>query len=116
MLMPMGVEEVRNRAVSVYIKASSLTPSDDWHVCARIILSLRNADDESVVVSKNSQHRFEPTEPDWGFNQFTTPKCLLKGDNSTGHKALLSDDKLVVVGRVQVIKDPTGMLWHTFIK
>lgn len=114
--MPMGSDEVRNRAVSLYIKAVPVMPSDDWHVCARIILSIRNATDESVVVTKESQHRFEPTEPDWGFNQFTTPKCLVKGDTSTGHKALLSDDKLVIVGRVQVIKDPTGMLWHTFIK
>lgn len=116
MLYPLGTEEVRNRAVSAYIKAAPLNASDDWHACARIIISIRNAKDESIVVTKDSQHRFEPTEPDWGFNQFTTPRCLIKGDSTTGHKALLSDDKLVVVGRVQVIKDPTGMLWHSFVK
>lgn len=114
--MPMGTEEVRNRALSLFIKAAPAAPSDDWHVCARIVLCIRNAHDESVAVGKDSQHRFEPTEADWGFNQFTTPKCLAKGDTSTGHKPLLSNNRLVVVGRVQVIKDPIGNLWHTFVK
>lgn len=118
MLLPKGTPEVKGRAVSIFLKAQpiGLPDGQEWHVCARLQLSMASVQDASVAVRKHTQHRYEASEPDWGFTQFVTPRCLTRGDSSTGNKPLVSDNAVNVQVKLQIIKDPTGMLWHNFVK
>jgi len=115
-MLPLGTDEVRNRAVSLFLQAAPLSAEQDWHICARLMLVMRNPQHDSCMVAKTAHHRYQASESDWGFTSFVTPRQLTRGDLATENHALLEDDQLVVAARIQVIKDPTGMLWHNFIK
>ena len=77
---------------------------------------MQNPQDASVLVAKPSHHRFDPNEADWGFSNFINTRAMDHGDASLGGKALLHDDSVVVILKVQIIKDPTDYLWHSFLK
>lgn len=117
MLFPKGAEESsRARQVALYMGATPADPAagNDWHVCARIILAMQNPEDPAVLVAKNSQHRFDTNEADWGFINFVSNRAMGHGDSS--HGPLLHDDSVTVIFKVQIIKDPTDYLWHNFLK
>ena len=116
-MIPNGSPESRQKTVSFFIVCAPARASDlsDWHVCARIILAMRNPAKPSVLLAKHSHHRFDPNENDWGFNTFCVNKALKEGDVSTDGQPLLSNDTVEVVFKVQVIKDIIGNLWHNFI-
>lgn len=115
MLQPRGDRELRNRGIGLFLQAAPEDERPGWSVCARVILGLRNPADPTLVLAKPAQHRFDANEPDWGYAAFTTPGVLAQGDAGTRHQALLADDGLEVVVRVQIIRDPTGVLWHNFV-
>lgn len=117
LLIPNGSSENRQKTISFFIVCAPARTSDqsDWHVCARIILAMRNPSKPTVLLAKHSQHRFDPNENDWGFNTFCVNKAMKEGDVSTNGQPLLSNDSVEVVFKVQIIKDIIGNLWHNFI-
>lgn len=91
------------------------TNDADWHVCARILLTIRHPTKPELGICKQTQHRFNQSESDWGYSTLITPWALLRGDASMNKEPLLDNGRLVLALRVQVIKDATGMLWHNFV-
>lgn len=63
-----------------------------------------------------AQHRFSAEESDWGFAKFMELHRLYQADPHTGEGPYLEADKLRITVFVRVVKDPTGVLWHNFIK
>lgn len=52
---------------------------------------------------------------DWGFTRFNELRKLNLPGN--GHpRAIIEGDSARVSAFVRVLKDPTGVLWHNFIK
>lgn len=67
-----------------------------------------------IYVCVAAQHRFNKYEADWGFTQYINHKELIEGTNDK--PPFLVDDTVVLTAIVRLIKDPTGVLWHNFIK
>ncbi|ORX47578.1 cysteine proteinase [Piromyces finnis] len=88
--------------------------SENSHVCAKFVLSIRNYNDYTVFSSKPSHHRFNGKESDWGFNRFIE-KTLLYNENNNNTKPLIENNKTVVSVYVRIYKDELGILWHDFI-
>jgi len=63
----------------------------------------------------DARHRFITEEPDWGFTRFSElPKLL---HPRPGHnRPMIEEDSTVFSAYVRVLEDPTGVLWHNFIK
>ena len=59
---------------------------------------------------KDSHHRFDCKEPDWGFTRFKTLRSLtyLRDGQS---RPTIEDGQADVSVFVRVMKDPTGKLW-----
>src|SRR6266498_5422603 len=63
----------------------------------------------------DTHHRFTAEESDWGFTRFyDLRKLFVPSDNRT--RALIENDSTNITAFVRVLKDPTGVLWHNFIK
>jgi ubiquitin carboxyl-terminal hydrolase 7 len=56
-------------------------------------------------------------ECDWGFTRFVDLRKLYSPDPASGkHKATIDNDEVEITAFVRVLKDPTGVLWHNFVK
>lgn len=61
-------------------------------------------------------HRFNADEGDWGFTRFCELRRLFSAPFE-GHGApLVQNEEANVTAYVRVVKDPTGVLWHSFQK
>lgn len=61
-------------------------------------------------------HRFTAEEGDWGFTRFADLKGLFSHAWEGKSVPLVQDDEAIVTAYVRVVKDPTGVLWHSFQK
>lgn len=61
-------------------------------------------------------HRFTAEEGDWGFTRFSDLKGLFSHPWEGKSVPLVQDDEAIVTAYVRVVKDPTGVLWHSFQK
>lgn len=118
----------RSDSVSIYLEASPLNvpeqtdqaeknenEDNDWHVCAQFGLVMWNPEDSSILHLNMAQHRFNPDESDWGFTKFfDLRKLVARAPNK--NMSLLENNRLNITAYVRVIKDPTGVLWHNFMK
>jgi hypothetical protein len=68
-----------------------------------------------LIPLADAQHRFVPEEDDWGFARFSEHKELYQPHNGYS-RPLVEDDRVEVTAFVRVLKDPTGVLWHSFKK
>lgn len=120
LLFPEGNQ---SESVSMYLEAiphkekskMSEEQDDDWYVCAQFGLIMYNPRDPSVFQLSVAQHRFNGDESDWGFTKFYDLRRLFicHGDNAA---PLIENNQVCITAYVRVIKDPTGVLWHNFIK
>jgi ubiquitin carboxyl-terminal hydrolase 7 len=62
-----------------------------------------------------AHHRFTAEEGDWGFTRFIELRELFL-TNDKRPRPLIENDCSRVTAYVRIIKDPTGVLWHNFIK
>lgn len=63
----------------------------------------------------DAQHRFIAEESDWGFTRFSELRKLFH--TQEGHtRPVIEDESADVSVYVRVLKDPTGVLWHNFVK
>lgn len=63
----------------------------------------------------DAHHRFTAEESDWGFTRFYDVKRLHTPTDKRA-RPLIEDDETVISAYVRVLKDPTGVLWHNFVK
>jgi ubiquitin carboxyl-terminal hydrolase 7 len=110
----------RSECLSIYLEASPVEVPDEsedeeWAVCAQFGLVMWNPDDPSIHHLSVAQHRFNPDESDWGFTRFYDLRKLSARHLNT-ERALIENNKVNITAYVRVIKDPTGVLWHNFIK
>lgn len=84
-----------------------------WACCAQFGIAMWNPDVPSVMASSVAQHRFEAEESDWGFSQFREVRRLFMKQANSDH-ALIEDNKVTISVYVRIVKDPTGVLWHSF--
>lgn len=61
-------------------------------------------------------HRFTAEEGDWGFTRFYDLRTLFNEAWEGKGVPLVQDDEANITAYVRVVKDPTGVLWHSFQK
>lgn len=63
-----------------------------------------------------AKHRFNADEDDWGFTRFCDLQKLKESPWDGHDSPLIDDDEVNITAYVRVVKDPTGVLWHNFLK
>ena len=63
----------------------------------------------------DANHRFIAEECDWGFTRFSELRKLFNIQENHSRPTIEEDSANVTVF-VKVLKDPTGVLWHNFVK
>ncbi|KAL4939277.1 hypothetical protein BDV06DRAFT_199293 [Aspergillus oleicola] len=89
-------------------------PPDNWYACVQFALVLWNSNDPSIHISHVATHRFNADEGDWGFTRFCELRRLFHVPWEGRGVPLVQDDEANVTAYVRVVKDPTGVLWHSF--
>lgn len=63
----------------------------------------------------DAHHRFITEECDWGFTRFSELRKLF--NTQEGHsRPTIENETAEVTVFVRVLEDPTGVLWHNFVK
>jgi len=62
-----------------------------------------------------AHHRFTADEGDWGFTKFAELRSLMSTTKERA-RPLVEDESANLTAYVRVVKDPTGVLWHNFLK
>lgn len=63
----------------------------------------------------DAHHRFTADECDWGFTRFhELRKLYVTGDPQK--RPIIENDESIITVFVRVLVDPTGVLWHNFVK
>lgn len=91
-------------------------PPEDWYACVQFMLVLWNPNDPTIYVTHTATHRFTAEEGDWGFTRFSELRRLFNVPWEDKDRPLVENDSAKVTAYVRVVKDPTGVLWHNFIK
>ncbi|KAI9347173.1 putative ubiquitin-specific processing protease 21 [Zopfochytrium polystomum] len=115
LLFPNGNQQ--NDTLSVFldsVEASIVPKNSNWHICVQFALAIANPDDQSVFKASTAQHRYNPTEADWGFNHLVKLSQLTVATESFS-RPLVENDKTVIVVHMKIMKDITGVLWHKFV-
>lgn len=68
-------------------------------------------------LTADAHHRFVAEECDWGFTRFVDLRKLYTPDPANGkNRPTIENDEVEITAFVRVLKDPTGVLWHNFVK
>ncbi|KAJ5462719.1 hypothetical protein N7475_007663 [Penicillium sp. IBT 31633x] len=89
-------------------------PPENWYACVQFALVLSNVNDPTIYTHHVATHRFTAEEGDWGFTRFADLKSLFSHAWEGKTVPLVQDDEAIVTAYVRVVKDPTGVLWHSF--
>ncbi|KAJ6146967.1 hypothetical protein N7497_008949 [Penicillium chrysogenum] len=89
-------------------------PPENWYACVQFGLVLSNVNDPSIYTHHVATHRFTAEEGDWGFTRFADLKGLFSHAWEGKSVPLVQDDEAIITAYVRVVKDPTGVLWHSF--
>lgn len=69
------------------------------------------------LIGADAHHRFVAEECDWGFTRFVDLRKLYNPDPQAGKaRPTIENDEVEITAFVRVLKDPTGVLWHNFVK
>lgn len=117
LLYPLGNNNPK--CVAVYLNP---TPKDkqleSWNCCVQFSIFFSRPNQDAVHVGKVSYYRFSEVDVDWGFSDMMDIEKLktrykeLKDTVPTG--LLLNKNNLNISCYIRVIKDETGVTWHTF--
>ncbi|PYH96113.1 ubiquitin C-terminal hydrolase [Aspergillus ellipticus CBS 707.79] len=89
-------------------------PPANWYACVQFALVLSNVNDPSIYISHVATHRFNSDEGDWGFTRFCELRRLFSMPWEGRGVPLVQNEEAIVTAYVRVVKDPTGVLWHSF--
>ena len=68
------------------------------------------------VIQTAANHRFNAEESDWGFTRFAEVRRLFAPQWDNKGRPMVENDAVNVTAYLRIYKDPTGVLWHNFIK
>ncbi|KKZ67478.1 hypothetical protein EMCG_06855 [[Emmonsia] crescens] len=112
LLFPRG--NSNSQHLSIYLKHGfdDGEVPDHWNASVQFSLVLWNTNSPEAYISHKINFRFSVEDPDWGFTRFCELRRLL---GHLGDKpSLLGNDEANITAYVRVIRDHTGILWHTF--
>lgn len=89
---------------------------EDWYACVEFMLVLWNPKDPTIYTTHTAHHRFTADEGDWGFTRFAELRKLFSNSWEDRGRPMVEDNAANVTAYIRVLKDPTGVLWHNFIK
>ncbi|EEH42738.2 ubiquitin-specific protease UBP15 [Paracoccidioides brasiliensis Pb18] len=89
-------------------------PPDNWYACVQFALVLSNKNDPSIYITHSAHHRFNADEADWGFTRFCELRKLFQQAFNDKGTPLVENEEACLTAYVRVVKDPTGVLWHSF--
>ena len=69
-----------------------------------------------ILIASAANHRFNAEEGDWGFTRFAEIRKLFAAQWEDRGRPMVEADSVNVTAYVRIYKDPTGVLWHNFIK
>ncbi|KAL4753186.1 hypothetical protein BDW72DRAFT_169487 [Aspergillus terricola var. indicus] len=87
---------------------------ENWYACVQFALVLWNPNDPTIQISHTATHRFNQDEGDWGFTRFAELRRLFHMQWEGRGVPLVQNDEANITAYVRVVKDPTGVLWHSF--
>jgi ubiquitin carboxyl-terminal hydrolase 7 len=90
-------------------------PAEDWYSCVQFLLVVWNANDPRIFVQHSATHRYTPEESDWGFTRFVELRKIHTQSWQNFGRPLVENGSARVTAYVRVVKDETGVLWHTFV-
>lgn len=67
-------------------------------------------------ISPAANHRFNAEESDWGFTRFAEVRRLFAPQWDSKGRPMVENDAVNVTAYLRIYKDPTGVLWHNFLK
>lgn len=68
------------------------------------------------IIPPAANHRFNAEESDWGFTRFAEIRRLFAPQWDNKGRPMIENDAVNVTAYLRIYKDPTGVLWHNFIK
>ncbi|KAJ1554488.1 hypothetical protein HK405_004931 [Cladochytrium tenue] len=89
--------------ISVFLEsleASSAPKTSNWHECVQFAIAVANSEDETIFRHLSS----------------TLIKHVQLQHVDSYSRSILENDSLQFVVLMRVLKDPTGVLWHNFVK
>lgn len=89
---------------------------EDWYACVQFCLVLWNPNEPKIFTSHTATHRFNSEEADWGFTRFAELRKLFAPRWEEHDRPMIENNSAKLTAFVRVYKDPTGVLWHNFIK
>ncbi|KAJ1554471.1 hypothetical protein HK096_003399, partial [Nowakowskiella sp. JEL0078] len=107
----------RTDSLSIFLNSIDSTKEEKtsrWHLCVQFALAIQNQDDETIFKSNVAQHRYTPSEQDWGFNHLIKLN-FLSVPIENFQKPLIENDKTNILVFMRIVKDETGVLWHNFV-
>ena len=104
--------------VSLYLEQGfdSKGPPEDWYACVQFMLILWNPNDPTMYMAQCANHRFTAEEGDWGFTRFIELRKIFAPQWEDRDRPLVENYSANISACVRILKDPTGVLWHNFIK
>jgi len=107
-----------SESVSFYLEQgfTEEQPPENWYACVQFMLVLWNPNDPTVYTHHEASHRFTVDEGDWGFTRFAEKNKIFSTKFEDKERPLVEGDIAKVTAYVRILKDPTGVLWHNFIK
>ncbi|KAM5441568.1 ubiquitin-specific protease ubp15 [Microsporum ferrugineum] len=87
---------------------------EDWYACVQFALVLWNPNHPDIYISNRASHRFNAEESDWGFTRFAELRRLFQHIHDDRGVPLVENQEACLTAYVRVVKDPTGVLWHSF--
>lgn len=107
-----------NEAVSFYLEQAfePEQPRENWYACVQFMLVLWNPNDPGLYLHHEANHRFTAEEGDWGFTRFADKNRVFATRFDDHDRPLVEGDTAKMTAYVRVLKDPTGVLWHNFVK
>ena len=100
---------------SAWFCGTSMTPR--YTLCTvRKEANMRSISVLISVIPPAANHRFNAEESDWGFTRFAEIRRLFAPQWENKGRPMIEDDAVNVTAYLRTYKDPTGVLWHNFIK
>ncbi|KAJ3333525.1 hypothetical protein HDU76_007055 [Blyttiomyces sp. JEL0837] len=114
LIFPNGNQQ--NDTLSVFldsVEAATIPKNSNWHICVHFALAITNPNNDTIFKASTAQHRYNPNEADWGFNHLVKLSQLFTPVEPFT-RPFIENDQTVIVVHMKIIKDVTGVLWHTF--
>jgi len=93
---------------------------DGWYACVQFTLVMWNKNDPSIFKSQSKVLERCGIRRglilDWGFTRFAEIRKMFNPSWEGKGRPMVENDAVNISAYLRIYKDPTGVLWHNFIK